>query len=127
MRPIWRTLGVVNDHQPVVVARGRDRKLYPAQMPPDEAEQRRARVLAHNLICRDHLSYRAALNTMLGYGLKRSLGWLAKTIGGYDCGERCTGRRAEPSTPPAVQQPPATVHQGGLSGGLTGMIERDGR
>lgn len=120
--------GIVNDHRPVVLARGKDRKLYPAQMPPDEAEQRRARVMAHNLVCRDRLSYRAALDAMLGYGLRRSLGWLAKTIAGFDCGPRCTGRPAEPSTQPAgQQQPQATVHQAGLSGGLTDMIERDGR
>jgi len=61
-------------------------------------------------VCRDRLSYQRALDVMLGYGLKRSKGWLSKTIAGFDCGERCQGAPAEPE--PQLQPPaePAAVH-----------------
>ena len=116
----------MNEQQPVVLVRGKDRKLYPAQMPPDEADVRRARVLAHNLVCRDRMRYRDALDVMLGYGIKRSAGWMTKTITGYDCGEQCAGRPAQPAAeqqPAGQAGPPAAhVHQVHASGYLTGML-----
>jgi hypothetical protein len=75
----------------IELVRGKDRKSYPAGQPIPPAEQARARVLAHQLVCRDHEPYRQALMIMRGHGLKRSLGWLHKTIRGYDCGPQCAG------------------------------------
>jgi hypothetical protein len=111
----------VND-QPVIVKiiQARGGKTYPAGLPLPEAEKRRARVIAHRLVCRDKLTYLAAVDAMLAYGIKRSAGWLTKTINGFDCGPQCAGRPAEPEPSEPQEQPQARVHQ--APGGLTGMV-----
>jgi len=68
-----------------VRVRGIDGRLYPAK--PLTREQRsRARVLAHNLVHRDHLSIRAARHVMAeSYGVRRSVGAIAADLRDYEC------------------------------------------
>ena len=109
----------------IETVRGQDRKRYPAGMPITPAERARARVLAHNLVCRDRMAYREALETMRSYGVRRSLGWLVKIINGYDCGPSCQGSKPAPQPPAAPAEPVApAVHQR-IGGFLTDQV-RDG-
>lgn len=121
----------------VEVTRRADGKLYPAQ--PLTREQRiRARRLAHNLVHRDGLSVRAAQRTMVEqYGLRRSLGIIARDLKLWECPSCADDPAAEPDKGPGevstTQQPitlagaqdpgralAAAVHQS--PGGLTGML-----
>ncbi len=99
----------------IEVSRGTDSKLYPARPLPRE-QLNRARQLAHNLICRDRLSIRAAQRVMAGsYGLRRSVGVIARDLALFEC-PRCAGR---PAREPTV---PARVRQNRLGGSLTGQV-----
>jgi hypothetical protein len=115
----------VNNTVLIETVRARDGRRYPADM--SEAAQRRARVLCHALICRDQLSYRAAQQAMLGYGLRRSLGWLHKTISSYACGHpRCPCVPIQqPAGQQPAEQPAAAVHQ--HTAGLTEQVISGGR
>jgi hypothetical protein len=65
--------------------RGRDGRLYPAS-PLTPEERRRARMLAHNLVHRDRLSIRFAQQVMAEqYGLRRSVGAIARDLAGWVC------------------------------------------
>jgi len=70
----------------IEVRPGRDGKKYPpgGDLPP--AERNRARKLAHNLICRDKLSIRAAQRVMLEqYAVRRSLGIIHRDLQRFEC------------------------------------------
>ena len=66
------------------VRRGRDGKNYPAT-PLTRPERSRAIRRAHELICRDGLSIRAAQARMAEAGLRRSVGTIAQDLRGFEC------------------------------------------
>lgn len=72
--------------QVIELVRGKDRKLYPVGLPRPRAELNRLRTLAHNLHCRDKLSYRQVQRVMHEqYGIRRSLGRIYKDVSDYEC------------------------------------------
>jgi hypothetical protein len=88
-RVAWPPLPCFHEQVNVIVVeiqRGRDGKCYPVGGDLPVADRARAIKMAHNLICRGHLSYRAAQRIMIeSYGLRRSIGQLHKDIHGYAC------------------------------------------
>jgi hypothetical protein len=110
------------DVKAVIMVRGTDQKLYPARQ-LSGAELNRMRRLAHNLVCRDRMSIRAAQRTLReSYGVRRSVGAIHKDLARFYCGPQCLSVPAEQPAgqPAAAQRPPAAVHQ--HPGGLTGMV-----
>jgi hypothetical protein len=81
MTPAPARLGYVNTTR---VRRGLDGKNYPAT-PLTRTGRIRARRLAHELVCRDGLSIRAAQAQMAEAGVRRSVGTLARDLAGYEC------------------------------------------
>lgn len=63
---------------------GRDGKAYPAR-PLTREELNRARWLAHNLVCRDHHSVRAAQQLLAQAGIRRSIGTIAADLADFEC------------------------------------------
>jgi hypothetical protein len=74
----------------VMVIRGRDGKLYPAQRRSD-AELDRIVVLTHQARCELGLSVRATVDRLAGYGIRRSVGAVARDLALYQC-SRCKDR-----------------------------------
>jgi hypothetical protein len=70
----------------IALEQRRDGKLYPLGGVLEPAERNRARWLAHNLVCRDHLSIREAQRVMLSqHGIRRSLGIIHRDLASYQC------------------------------------------
>lgn len=73
-----------------VVIRGRDGKLYPAQQRSD-AELDRIVTLTHQARCGLGLSVRATVDRLAKYGIRRSVGAVARDLKLYRCA-RCKDR-----------------------------------
>jgi hypothetical protein len=103
---------------PVIIetVRRSDGRRFPV---PDEAEQRRARVMIHNLVCRDQLSPEVAAERLGAYQLDRSPELIRADLAETSC-EHCPG----PPEPQLAQDEPVrpVVHQAAISGYLTRMI-----
>lgn len=84
----------------VELVRGKDRKLYPAGLPRPLAERKRLRALAHDMRCRQHLSFRAVQAAMLAQGIRRSRGQIFKDVKGW----RCPYCLPKPPAPPDPRQ-----------------------
>jgi hypothetical protein len=105
----------------VELARRADGKLYPAH-PTSEAERDRLRTLVHALVCRDHLSIRAAQQTLRdSYGTRRSVGSIHRDLHQFEC-DHCAAqpaRRPEPIPGPPRRPPEAPWHRGLLTDMIT--------
>jgi len=87
-------MGIVNEIVVVTLQRGRDHKLYPAQMPPPKAWRYEAIMIAHRLCHEQGLSMRAAQRELAALGYRRSLGTIWRDLDRPMC-PRC--RDAEPA------------------------------
>jgi hypothetical protein len=82
--------------QIIELVRGKNGRLWPADLPRPPEELLRLRKLEHALCCRDGLAMRAAQALMLSdYAVRRSLGAICNDLRLYEC-PRCAGRGAEP-------------------------------
>ena len=74
----------------VETVRGRDSKLYPAELPRSRDELNRLRWWAHQLHCERGLTIKAAQAAMLAAGTRRSVGAICQDLRRFEC-PACAG------------------------------------